>query len=387
MKTLLWLASLAMIIVLITACGGGTPTAAPAAAAPTAAPAAAAPTAAPAAAAPTSCLPSKPAPEPPSTPRITISKEDLEKLAPELKRYQLSTEQINLGATVTFALPKIALGDRTALVLMVAPLSSPPTQTETDLEKCQATGFVIGVLQAIRELPLSNQQTLPAGMYLAIWNKEGIIWSDSNGKTYPPLKAQMRQMSRDVDPPEATITIQDICYSWLRIQVCTEPVPNSALSEAELKTIQGEMEAAKGRLVEAKVLTTEDAANVDARGTIPDVKGKNAVEQKQASLLAAPVTKAPQLPTTLADKPVLLGVFEVVLDTDLNGSVVAPGAYTVQVVSAGTNEWKARLTGANGSQQDVPAQMIEVRGQIAGQPEEPLGVLGMICIWRICIGK
>src|SRR5262249_20028687 len=154
--------------------------------------------------------------------RIPLLESDLFRLATVLEKHQLSPEQINIARTVAFVLPAFALTDanQNTIVLMIAPRSDPPTETTKDLYLSE-TGVAIGVLKAMRTLPLSDQQVpkLDPDMYLVMVRRGRMVFVNSAGEELAPpsLHAVVRTMKRDVVPPEASLTLTDICYSWHHI--------------------------------------------------------------------------------------------------------------------------------------------------------------------------
>ena len=287
------------------------------------------------------------------------------------------SRSMNTENMVTYALPNIALQNEfdNGVILQVFPPTEPPTKDENELFSCE---IIIGSFNATRDLPLSDGQILPAGDYWVSMQQGEIYFINNNEEQFKsPSDVDFRTItSREINPPEAIITTKDICYSWLYMQVCTEPIPNQALSNEELGTIQGAMNDTVTRLAEQGLLSPEE---INIYGTVPDMAGFDAVELQQASLLAAPTTYFPD-----GDMPVdgaLLGVVYVVLDVQLSDYPTLPiGVYAVRAAQIGENEWEGLFTAEDGTRYNLPATYAELRGQI----EEPMAIiidLRMILCW------
>lgn len=287
----------------------------------------------------------------------------------------VTTILINDKKTVTLALPKVALvePESSGLILQVVPLQDAPTEDESGLN-CQ-DGIIIGVLIAQRDLPFSDEQMpkLPVGKYLVKIQLGQMIFINSNSGeefTSSSLIGDTRTiLTRDVTPPEAIITIKDICYSWHHVQVCTPLSPSIAFSEEENKIIQETMQKAVD-LLKAKGFLEGNEINVP--GTLPDMEGEIAQNLQQASLLAAPTVN---FPSDKGDVPVndaLLGVVVALEDIAVNGYPTVPaGIYAVRAKQAEGDKWQGHFIRDDGIAIAIPSPYVEVRGKI----EEPLAIL------------
>ena len=243
-----------------------------------------------------------------------------------------------------------------------------PTRTEGQLYDCDV---VIGELIAARNLLLSDGQILPAGKYQVNVREGNIFFINNIGQEYKaPLQAEVLKISsREVNPPEVIITIKNICYSWLHVQVCTEPIPYTVLTRDELGTIQDEMQRAVATLADQGLLYQEDI-NID--GTITDMVGVQAAKLQQASILAAPTV---EFPTYEGDVPIdgeLLGVVYVVLDVDIADYPSLPkGVYAVYAVKDKNNNWQGSFMPDKSTEILLPATFSEVLGQI----ERPMAIV------------
>jgi len=240
-------------------------------------------------------------------------------------------------------------------------------------------GIIVGDLEAVRDLPLSDTQYsfLPSGNYLVKVKQEMIIFIDNNGnELVTSLKADLRSLNRSVSPPEVIITIKDICYSWLQVQVCTEPVPNMALTQEERDRMWNTMFEAVVKLDSVGRL---NMADINVAGTIPDMVGNTAIGMQQASILAAPTVNFPSPSGEEPTDGALLGVVIVNLPIDKpNYPLLSEGIYAVYAVNKGQNEWEGRFVNVDGVETLVPSKFVEVRGDI----EEPMAI---VLDLRICL--
>jgi len=288
-----------------------------------------------------------------------------------------SQQTFNGGKAVTFALPSFALPDpsTSGVILQAIPTETPPTDNQEELLTSEC-GVIIGNLIAVRDLFLTDQQVLHEGkeyQIKVVANEDQQLFihfiNKDEGELTTSLAANLRTIeSRDVDPPEASITLFDICYSWHHVQVCTEPSPSLTISD-ELAKIQDAMQAAVNALEVNGLL---DVADINVAGTIPDMMGTEAENAQQASLLAAPTVNFPsQSGKEEPDDGALLGVVVVVLPIDKDGYSLSPGNYAVFAKLAGDNEWQGRFVAEDGVETFIPAKYVEVRGQI----EAPLAII------------
>jgi hypothetical protein len=314
-------------------------------------------------------LPSKPT-------IITISPDDLDKLADVLGEYGLSKESVNTTKTVASALPAIVLQSQDAdgVLMLSAPLNKAPIETIDPLFNSDK-GVPVGVLQTERVLPVGDPAGLPRDIYLVLVRKGKLLFINGDNKEFSGPSVgpdQLRRMRRVVDPPETTISLKDVCYSWRSkegsIQVCAdEPAPQSALTSTEAQTITNTMQDSVNALQNAGLLNADD---INVAGVLPDVASQAAVDRRQANLLVAPTRKFSFDPGAEPVDGALLGVVDVLLDAELHGVQVPKGAYVVRATRS-ENEWQGRFVREDGLRIDVPARVVEVRGQI----EEPLVIL------------
>ena len=298
----------------------------------------------------------------------------------DLARLKLSTREVNTAQTVTFALPQFALEDpnANAVVLMIAPLLAIPRQTVQELLNNQH-GTTIGVLKAVRDLPWSNQRIphLPAGMYLVKVKSQDqmlqMVFVDGHSVEYAYRpNADLRRMNRDVNPPEAIITIEDIAYSWGHIQVASEPSPRNALTQYEWDEMSQKMQST----IKELKLNPED---FNISGTTPALEGNIAVRLRRASLLATVPLRPPSTDGTL------LGVIHVLHDVDFIGRIVMKGKYIVR--RDPDNNKSVVLQGLDPRTTfSIPAAFVEVRGQrIGGEREAPIVSLRCFCLGDCCV--
>jgi len=297
-------------------------------------------------------------------PKLTICPEALKPLADLLKSYGLNVEDVNTTKTATYALFQSG-----SIVLMTAPLKKPAGDLNS------SNGAIIGVLQAMRALPLSGKQELPNDVYL-VGVKQGLIFFVSNTNRFSPsLKADLRTMTRNVTDPETIITIKDICYSWQTTQVCTLPSPTDALTPDESKDMKERVSATIQELVNAKLVSSDD---LNASGAIPDVEGSAAVDKRQASALIVPIKNYPQ--NTNGNQPptatTLLGGAKVILPIDV-GKLVPAGTYAVKAQSSDSGSFYSidKTTVIN-----LPAKFIQVRGP-STPAESPMAIIVGIHFW------
>ena len=286
---------------------------------------------------------------------------------------------LNQEKMVSFVLPSLALPDPGAngVILQVTPLLEPPTEDLTS--EC---GVIIGSLTAVRNLPLSDQQVLTEGREYLVKVQQGLMHfvSLDGDELVTSLKADVRKMSREVTPPEAFITVIDICYSWLHQQVCTEPSPSLAIPN-EQPSIQDAMQGAINDLMAGGLLP--DPPGINVSGSIPDMVGPQALEMQVASLIAAPTEKFPSASgQELPDNGALLGVVLVVLPIEQDGVTLSEGPYAVYAQQDPLNPegWQGLFVAQDGAQTIVPAKYLEVRGEI-----ERDGPLAIVIDLRICL--
>jgi hypothetical protein len=250
-------------------------------------------------------------------------------------------------------------------------------------------GTGIGVLKAGRSLSVSGSSDLAKDrLYLVVFRGATstqpahmvFVPSGSNPQEQSTSASpRVRRMSRDVSAPQAIMTLDSLCFSWNRVQVCSEPSPQEAMTGSERNRKTSVMNAAVGRLA-SKGLVKGGDVNVD--GALPDVEGTSAVNAGRGSMLAAPLNAsaarqarrlfggsgAPLVPMVAgADVDVLVGVIRVDETIDIpEYATVPPGDYAVRAKSSGGN-WIAELTGSDGSVINLPAENVEVLGE-ADQP-------------------
>lgn len=289
----------------------------------------------------------------------------------------------NQDKMVSFVLPSLVLPDPGAngVILQVTPRVEPPTESQEEL-LTGACGVIIGSLTAVRNLPLSDQQVLKEGTEYQVKVQEGLMHfvTRDGEELVTSIKADLRTLSRQVSPPEAFITIKDICYSWNQVQVCTEPSPSLAIPD-EQNRIQEAMQTAINDLMASGLLP--DPPGINVSGAIPDMVGPQAQEMQQASLIAAPTEKFPSASgQELPDNGALLGVVVVVLPIDQDGVTLLEGPYVVyaQQDPSNTEEWQGLFVSQDGAQTYVPAKYIEVRGEI-----ERDGPMAIVIDLRICL--
>jgi hypothetical protein len=330
-------------------------------------------------------------------PKIKLTQSDVTSLAPALQRYGLSPSDVNVDRTVTFGLPlSVADPGQPPVAIMSAPLVRPATSTSADLTS-NSRGTAVGVLKAGRDLMLPDGSSLSKDRaYLVV--VRGAATVQQARMVYVPSGAnpqelvtssapEVRQMSRNVGTPQTIMTSDSVCYSWNRVQVCAGPSPGASMTGSEQGRMSAVMNASLNRLENKGLLKIAD---INVGGAMPDVEGAGAVNNRRASMLAAPVNasaarqarlldgvaRAPlpsgaSLPTSLpagADVDVLVGALRVEETVDIPGyPTVPPGDYAVRAKSSG-DTWIAELDGADGSRIALPAENVEVLGQ-ASQPE------------------
>jgi hypothetical protein len=307
----------------------------------------------------------------PPLPKITLSAEDLAGLEKPLSLFGLKPSDVNAAKTVTYALPRIALqqDDEDGVVLMSAPMFRVPR----DLQG------VIGVFKTTRPLQVSGRDIQP-GLYVVALQQGVVQFIDSKGERQAESQADQRQMQqRFVNPPEATITNKDICYSWERTQICTEPAVEESLTDKERNAIGDVMPKAVQALADKGLL---DQADINTSGTVPEIPDEGAVKRRQATLLVAPTADFPPVDDQgVSPDNTLIGTFLVLEPIQTPTQKVIPsGAYAARFFRVG-EEYVSRLFGDNGMTFDVPIVITEVRAQ----PEEPLVILIDMSILGNCI--
>ncbi|HEU0297485.1 MAG TPA: hypothetical protein VFR47_32380, partial [Anaerolineales bacterium] len=288
----------------------------------------------------------------------------------------------NPDKMVSFVLPSLALPDSGAngVILQVTPRAEPPTESQEELLTGEC-GVVIGSLTAVRDLRLSDQQELKEGTEYQVKVQQGLMHfvTRDGEELVTSIKADLRTLSRQVSPPEAFITIKDICYSWNQVQVCTEPSPSLAIPD-EQNRIQEAMQAAVDTLERKGYLKASD---INVAGAIPDMVGPQAQEMQQASLIAAPTVNFPSgSGKEEPDNGALLGVVNVVLPIEQDGVVLSEGPYAVfaQRDPSNAEQWQGLFVSQDGAQTVVPAKYLEVRGEI-----ERDGPMAIVIDIRICL--
>jgi hypothetical protein len=301
--------------------------------------------------------------------KLTLSAEDLAGLERPLSRFGLRPSDVNIAKTVTYALPGVALprANQDGVVLMSAPLLPFPRDQGA-----------IGVFKATRPLQVSGHD-IPPGLYVVALQQGRVQFIDSSGERRAEAAADQRQMQqRSVNPPEATITNKDICYSWGRTQICAEPSVERSLIDNERNFIDDLMPQAVRHLAEKGLL---DQADINTSGTIPEMPDEAAVSRRQATLLVAPTADFPRVDDRgVSPDNTLIGMFLVLdnIQTPVH-TVIPPGAYAARFFRAG-DTYASRLVGDNGLTFDIPIVITEVRAQ----PEEPLVILIDLSILDNC---
>jgi hypothetical protein len=316
--------------------------------------------------------------------RIPLLESDLFRLAKVLEQHQLTPEHINITNTVVFALPGFALVDTepNAIVLILAPLAAPPTETAKDLY-LNDSGVAIGALKALRPLPFSDKQisALPPDVYLVKVRRGQIVFVNSQGEELAPpsLKAVVRTLQRDVIQPEASLTLDDIGYSWHHVQVSTEPVPRRALSDTEWNKLLGAMESAVNVLAAKGLVKPQD---INVAGTVPGslLNGKSPL----VNFLAAPVAKHAFTAKTNPPDGALLGAGNMLVPLpDPASNQGRSGPCVVRAIRDGDKGVLARLEWLDGSPTNLPAEIVDLRGGFPGEQEESLIILDDFC-FRVC---
>jgi hypothetical protein len=325
-------------------------------------------------------------PPPEERPRLTIPPAELGRLSGVLAAHGLNPADVNTSRTVTSALPIAppAGSGANSVVMMAAPLARPATQDARSLST-STRDIPVGVMRIGRPLALSDRQipSLPADIYLVKIRHGQPMFVASNGREYGPglLQVEMRQMSRNVEQPETLLTAQDMCYSWNHVQVCTEPSLRQAFTTDEQRRIDESGRQAVAMLAQRGILTSVEAANINLEEVIPDAEGKAAVARQQASIIAAPTVDFPA-PGQEVAHDALLGIVNAVLDVEVPGFPTLPqGMYAVRAQQRG-DTWRGVFVGVDGRRHEIPAQFVEVRGQI----ERPMAIvinlrIGL-CFWE-----
>jgi len=319
--------------------------------------------------------------------RITLPAADLARLANVLAAHGMSAADVNTYRTVTSTLPAAAVagaGGSGGMVMMSAPLVSAPRAEARDLTGGNRE-IVMGVMKAGRALPLTDSQvsSLPADVYLVKVRRGQMVFVASGGREYAPpsLKVQTRHMTRNVDEPQTILTAMDMCYAWNHVQVCTEPAPSSALTQQENGAMSTLMRQAVDTLVQRNILTAAEASEINVSEYIPDAEGKAAVQNQQASILAAPTMSFPAQGQE-AVHDALLGVVNVLLDVEVPGFPTVPrGAYAVRAMQKG-NEWWGVFVDTNRRRIEVPSQLLEIRGEIERPMAMVVNLRIGLCFWE-----
>jgi len=310
-----------------------------------------------------------------------ITDHDLFRLASVLERHALSPDRVNIAATAAIGLPVFAVAgtNTNAVVLAIAPLSSPPTDTSQELYTSE-NGVAIGVLKAVRALSLSDREipSLPPDMYLVLVNRGQMTFVNGQGTAFAPpsLKASVRSLEQDVGLPRANITLKDIAYSWHHIQVCSEPALEKSLSATESCKIAGAIQAAVTALAAKEMV---DAGDINISGAVSAILQFADGADPANLVIAPPVSFSP----SPGDEPlngVLLGACNVLSPIGVDRRI---GPCVLRAAKLQGSEPRVHLEWPDGAFADLPAKEVEVRGKLEGEIDGPLVILGSICI-RLC---
>jgi hypothetical protein len=191
------------------------------------------------------------------------------------------------------------------------------------------------------------------------------------------VQPQLRTLvSQNVSPPQVIATTTGIasamCFSWNRVQICTQPGP-SDVAAAEQGAMNSVMSQSISSLVAAGRL--QRSSDVNELGTLPDIEGTDAVRASRGSILAAP---ASSWPGTSANNAVA-GVIHVELEIVVPGTPrIPPGEYVVRVSGSNMTGWVAQLIGLDGSLYQVPVVARELLGGPITAPQVAIVNLAFI---------
>ncbi|HEU5318681.1 MAG TPA: hypothetical protein VFX49_21385 [Chloroflexota bacterium] len=293
-------------------------------------------------------------------PKLKISAADVAGLAPALARYGLAESDVNVERTVAFGLTaSVADPGREPVAMLSAPLVRPPSPSDSALLGSQQ-GTAIGVLKAGRTLDVPGTTDLSPGTYLVVVRggatpRMVFVPSGANPQErVTSLTPSVRKLGRDVVSPQTIMSTDSVCYSWNRVQVCTQPSPQQTMTGSEQTRMNAVMNASVAKLVGAGRLRSGD---INVAATLPDVEGTLAVSTGRASMLAAPVNTPA---TTPSSTDVLVAALYVEQQVEIPGyPTVPPGDYAIRAKLSGS-AWVAELTAVDGRKIDLPAQNVEV---------------------------
>jgi hypothetical protein len=245
-----------------------------------------------------------------------------------------------------------------------------------------ATGVVVGVLKVGREVPLSDDavSSLPADMYLVKVQNGRMVFVNSAGRELATsLQPNVRPLQQNAPTPMAIITARDTCFSWNRVQVCSEPSASDAFTPAE----NGAMSAAVNQAVADLGRVLGNTA-INADDFVPDVEGVAAVNAGRASILAAPTADFPAAGQEVVSGR-YLGVVVALLDVDVPGFPSLPkGSYAVRAMQTSQGQWRGQFVDPSGKVVEIPAEYVEIRGDIAR--DGPMAIVVNLriglCFWE-----
>jgi hypothetical protein len=317
----------------------------------------------------------------PTRPEIHMSPSDVASCP--WQRYGLMPSDANLNETVSIGLPpSVSTGVSQPIFQQIAPLARPPSSGAELLTGSQTTA--IGVVKLGRGISVGGA-SLPADSYIVAVRPGAtadqartIFAACANGAEMPTsVQPQLRTLvSQNVSPPQVlattTGTTSVICYSWNRVQVCTQPGP-SDVAAAEQGAMNSVMSQSIGSLVAAGRL--QRSSDVNELGTLPDIEGMDAVRTSRGGILAAPATS---WPGTSANNAVA-GVIHAELEIVVPGTPrIPPGEYVVRVSGSNMTGWVAQLIALDGSLYQVPVVARELLGGTIGSPQVAIANLAFI---------
>jgi hypothetical protein len=195
------------------------------------------------------------------------------------------------------------------------------------------------------------------------------------------VKAQSRRISRNVEVPETLLTVEDTCFSWNRTQICTEPSLLQVLTGEEQQVVAGSARNAVAQLAQRNILTANEASSINVAGAIVDAEGRAAVQQQRASIVAAPAASFPAAGQEVVHNA-LLGVVDAELDVEVPGFPTLPrGVYAVRALQR-DQEWRGLFIGADGRRFEIPAQLVEVRGEMDTPMAIVINLRIGLCFWE-----
>ncbi len=321
----------------------------------------------------------------PTRPEIHLAPSDVASCP--WQRYALAASDANLDQTVSAGLPpSVSTGVPQPIFQQIAPLARAPS-SGAELMTGSRTA-AIGVVKFGRGVTVGGAN-LVAGSYIVAVRPGAtadqartIFASCANGaEIATTVQPQLRNLvSRNVSPPQVlattsatmTGTTSAMCFSWNRVQVCTQPGP-SDVAAAEQGAMNSVMNQSIGSLVGAGRLL--QSSDINDQGTLPDVEGMDAVRSSRGSILAAPASSWPGSSANNA----VAGVIHTELEIVVPGTPrIPPGEYVVRVSGSTNTGWIAQLVSLDGSLYQVPVVNQELLGGTITTPQVAIVNLAFI---------